>query len=175
VSHWCSCSPRSSAFARFPRAFHAMPPPAAVLAAAVRRGPRCAPPHATRARAPESPSRASAHPAQLRRRLAPPPPAQARRRFPCFAPPLGHRSRWPPRRSGSRTRAPRRCCSRAAARAAAGQPPPRAARPGACAPPHATARALPGGEETPPTDQWGPLVSGVKGGGILFILCLIRL
>ena len=129
---------------------------------------------ATLARAPAPPDTTGAHPRRSAAARAPPPPAQARRRFPCFAPPLGHRSRWPPRRSGSRTRAPRSCCSRTAARAAVGQPPPRAARPGACAPPHATARALPGREETPPTDQWGPLVSGVKG-GILFILCLIRL
>ena len=128
-------------------------------------------PPSTLARAPGPPYPTDAHPRRSAAARAPPPPAQARRRFPCFAPPLGHRSRWPPRRSGSRTRAPRRCCSRAAARAAAGQPPPRAARPGACAPPHATARALPGGEETPPTDQWGPLVSGVRG-GVLFILLI---
>ena len=168
MSHWCSCSPRSFVFTKFPRSFQASPPPAELSRRRRTLSATLEPPPSTLARAPGPPYPTGAHPRRSAAARAPPPPAQARRRFPCFAPPLGHRSRWPPRRSGSRTWAPRRCCSRVAARAAAGQPPPRASRPGACAPPNATARALPGGEETPPTDQWGPLVSGVKGGIYLF-------
>ena len=107
----------------------AMPPPADPPTNAARRGLRSGRPtpsmRAHRGRPTPlmlSPRRSAA--AWPRRRRHEP-----RRRLLCPVPPLGHRSRWPPRRSGSRTRAPRRCCSRAAARAAAGQPPPRALLP----------------------------------------------
>ena len=86
-----------------------------------------APPSAPLARAPVPPDPADARTAPLRRRLALPPPAQARRRFPCFAPPLGRHHRRPPRRLGARSRGPHRD--------AAAAPP--------CGPPLATAAAGP--------------------------------
>ena len=118
-----------------------MPPPAELLAAAVRRGPcsRCPTPclRAHRSR-----------PAALT--LAPRRPAAAWprgrldelcRHLPCFASPLGRRRRCPPRRLGARVHGPHRAAAAASPRgpplaaAVAGPPalrPRAAARHGAC-------------------------------------------
>ena len=89
-----------------------------------RRTPReaLAPPHATFVRAPEPLAPAGAHLTPLRRHLAPPPPGRARRRLPCFAPPLGRCRCRPPRRLGARMWAPpHHYCRAAAAECWAGQ------------------------------------------------------
>ena len=98
---------------------------------------------------------------------------EPRRRLPCFAPPpLGFAEPAALLPRAVRAREPHHRA--AAARRHAGRrrsSPPQAARP-TPGRHRAPRRALPGGEEAPPTDQWGPLVSGVRG-GVFFILCFV--
>ncbi|KAG2656915.1 hypothetical protein PVAP13_1KG132654 [Panicum virgatum] len=85
-----------------------MPPPADPPTAAARRGLRSGRPtpsmraHRGRPTPLTLSPRRSAAAWPCRRRPEP------RRRLLCLAPPLGHWSRWPPRRPGSRARAPPR-------------------------------------------------------------------